>query len=51
MPRAWLPTVKVIGRKDPVIQITRDSNKEIVYTLRIKGDTFMPPVFEPGKKD
>jgi len=46
---AYLPTLKIQGDKDPVIQIIDESNKEIVYTLRIKGQSFRPKVFHKGK--
>jgi alkaline phosphatase D len=43
---AYLPTLKIKGMKDPVIHITEQSYGDIVYTLRIKGDTFRPKVFD-----
>lgn len=50
LPReGWsLETVRLPGKKDPVIQIVDQSNGEIVYTLRIAGDTFTPKVFQEG---
>ncbi len=44
----YLPTLKVSGLDDPVVQIVDESNKEIVYTLRIKGREFRPKVFHAG---
>jgi hypothetical protein len=46
---AWLPTIKVTGAKSPIVQIIDEADGEIVYTLRIKGDTFRPKVFKDGK--
>ncbi|MCK5000964.1 MAG: alkaline phosphatase D family protein [Anaerohalosphaera sp.] len=46
---AWLPTLKFKGVENPVVQIIDESNGEIVYTLRIKGNTFKPKVFREGK--
>ncbi len=46
---AWLPTIKVTGAKDPVVQVVDEADGEIVYTLRIKGDSFRPKVFKDGK--
>jgi hypothetical protein len=46
-PKAWLPTVTVSGPANPVIQIT-DQAGEIVYALRINGNTFQPGVFKVG---
>jgi hypothetical protein len=45
---AYLPTIVVKGQTDPVIQVIDESNAEIVYTLRIKGNTFKPKVFRNG---
>jgi len=44
-PAGHLPTIKVRGIKNPVIQV-RDSKGELVYALRIRGDSYRPPVFE-----
>jgi len=45
----YLPTIKVNGMVDPVIQITNEENDEIIYTLRIKGQSYRPKVFIHGK--
>ena len=45
---AYLPTIKVAGGKNPIVQVIEESNDEIVYTLRIKGESFRPKVFEKG---
>lgn len=45
---AYLPTLKFKGLKNPVVQIIDEANGEIVYTLRIKGNTFKPKVFKKG---
>lgn len=44
----WLPTIKVSGAKNPVVQVVDESNDEIVHTLRIKGKTYRPKVFKKG---
>jgi len=31
------------------VQVTSESNNEVVYTLRIKGNSFSPKVFVEGK--
>ncbi|MFO7907618.1 MAG: alkaline phosphatase D family protein [Pirellulaceae bacterium] len=46
-PPAYLPTIKVTGMKDPVVQVFKEDG-ELVYALRIKGRSFRPPVFEEG---
>ncbi len=45
---AYLPTIKVSGMRDPVLQIINERNGRVVYTLRIEGKTWRPKVFEPG---
>jgi len=43
--QGYLPTIKINGMIDPVIQVIREKNQEIVYTLRIKSVSFCPKVF------
>ena len=38
----------VIPQLRPVVQIMDESNREIVYTIRIKGSEFRPKVFAYG---
>ena len=45
---AYLPTVKVNGMTDPIVQVIDEANGEIVYTIRIKGTSLRPKVFEAG---
>lgn len=45
---AWLPTLKVSGMEDPVVQVIDEATKEILYTLRINGTSFTPKVFSKG---
>jgi len=45
---AYLPTLKVSGMEDPVVQVIDQSDGQIVYTLRIKGREFRPKVFRKG---
>ncbi len=46
-PYGWLPTIKsdII---DPVVKVFNEKTGELVYAVRIKGNTFDPPVFEDG---
>jgi hypothetical protein len=44
----YLPTIKIKGMIDPVIQIIDEKNNEIVYTIRILGKIFRPKVFREG---
>ncbi|MBN2327957.1 MAG: alkaline phosphatase D family protein [Candidatus Omnitrophica bacterium] len=46
--KAWLPTFHFNNVIDPVLQVINEKNNEIVYTLRIKGTSFAPKVYEPG---
>ncbi|XAM01578.1 discoidin domain-containing protein [Phycisphaeraceae bacterium D3-23] len=47
-PAGYLPTVRVTGLVDPVIHVIHEQTGELVYALRIKGDSFRPAVFEDG---
>lgn len=42
---AYLPTLKVRGMTNPIVQIIDEKNGETVYTLRIRGNEFTPKVF------
>ena len=42
---AYLPTLRISGQTDPVVQVIDESNDEIVYTLRIRGRSWRPKVF------
>ena len=44
-----LPTLKISGMKNPVVQVIDEGvYNEVVYTLRIKGSSFRPKVFSEG---
>ena len=45
---AYLPTLRISGATNPVVQVIDQDNEEIVYTLRIKGRRFQPKVFKQG---
>jgi hypothetical protein len=34
--------------RDPVIQVINEADGDIVYTIRVKGSSFEPQVFEDG---
>lgn len=46
--KALLPAVRVTGLTNPVIQVHRQQTGELVYALRINGQSFQPKVFEAG---
>lgn len=48
-PYGFLPTIRVTGAKEPVVQVVAESGGEVLYTLRIRGDRFTPRVFAPGR--
>lgn len=43
-----LPTLKVSGMTDPVVQISDAASGEIVCTVRIRGTEFVPKVLKAG---
>ncbi|QDT65453.1 alkaline phosphatase D family protein [Calycomorphotria hydatis] len=45
---AWLPTIVVEGRTDPVLQVIDEESGELVYALRVSGTQFQPHVFKEG---
>ena len=46
-PIGFLPTLRVEGLVDPVVEV-RTAEGDIAYSRRVVGDTFRPPVFQPG---
>lgn len=44
----YLPRLEVAGIEDPVVRVMNAASGELVYTLRIRGTSFDPFVFEPG---
>ena len=44
---AHLPTLK-INKPNQVVQLINERNNETVYTIRVKGSSFKPKVFENG---
>ncbi len=47
-PWGYLPELIFEDRSDPVVQVIREGDGEILYTRRIQGSRFRPPVFGPG---
>lgn len=43
-----LPTLNIAGAENPVVQILDEPSGKIVYTLRISGNRFKPPVERAG---
>ena len=44
----WLPEVSAPGLTDPVVEVVEELTGERVYTFRIRGELFEPPVPGPG---
>ncbi len=44
-----LPTLKISGTSNPVVQVVQDETGEVLYTVRILGNSYQPNVFAPGK--
>jgi hypothetical protein len=45
---AYLPTLRIEGQQDAVVQVVDDDLNEIVYTVRINGTSWRPKVFKEG---
>jgi hypothetical protein len=43
-----LDRVDTTGFRDPVVQVQNEATGEVIYTLRINGESFTPAVREPG---
>jgi alkaline phosphatase D len=48
-PFGYLTMVEVSGITNPVVQVINEATKEIVYTVRVQGQSFTPMVFENGR--
>ena len=46
---AYLPTLQFKRQQNPVVQVIAEATGEVVYTLRIQGQSFRPKVFAPGR--
>lgn len=43
-----LDRIETPGFQNPVVQVQEESSREVIYTLRINGNSFTPPVRKPG---
>jgi alkaline phosphatase D len=48
-PYGYLPDIEVTDQAHAVVQVINETTNEMEYTLRIKGTSFRPPIFEKGK--
>lgn len=47
-PFGYLPSIKITDYENAVVQVINQDTGEIIYSLRLNGDTFLPKVFEEG---
>ena len=45
---AYLPRIKIHGAANPVVEIIDEKSGELVYGLRLAGNTWQPHVFQTG---
>jgi hypothetical protein len=48
-PAAWLPELHFEGADNPVVQVVEEKSGEVLYTVRIGGAVYQPPVFAAGR--
>jgi hypothetical protein len=48
-PVGWLPELHFDGGDSPVVQVIAETTGELLYTVRVSGAKFQPPVFEAGR--
>ena len=44
----YLPELRFQNVESPVVQVVHDETKEVIYTIRIQGKSFRPPVYQDG---
>ncbi len=47
-PIGRLATIRTSGGARPVVQVLNETTGELLYALRMRDETFAPPIFEPG---
>ncbi|MGB9862663.1 MAG: hypothetical protein ACPLPQ_02525 [Candidatus Saccharicenans sp.] len=47
-PVGFLPLLRFKGISDPVIQVVEEKSGELIYSFRITGTEFRPPVYQAG---
>jgi hypothetical protein len=48
-PVAWLPELHFVDADAAVVQVVSEKTGELLYTRRVHGGHFQPPVFAPGE--
>lgn len=47
-PFAWLPELLIDGANRAVVQVIAEADREILYSVRVRGNRFQPHVFSQG---
>ena len=47
-PEAYLPKLQIRGFDNPIVQVIDEETQEVVYTLRVPGASFRPPLRRAG---
>ena len=45
----YLPELRFANAESPVVQVIDDSSGKVLYTIRVQGKTFRPPVYALGR--
>ena len=45
---AWLPELRFENAERPVVQVIVEASGEVLYTIRVQGNRFQPPVYSQG---
>jgi hypothetical protein len=48
IPVGWLPELQFQNADQAVVQVVSETDSQVLYTLRVTGTMFRPPVFAPG---
>lgn len=48
-PTHALPLLRFSAVEDPVVRVTHEDSGEVLYTIRVKGQSFQPKVYAGGK--
>lgn len=46
--RGYLPELKFTNADSPVVQVINEATQEVLYTVRVQGNSFRPPVYDSG---
>jgi 3',5'-cyclic AMP phosphodiesterase CpdA len=48
IPVGWLPELQFQNADQAVVQVVSEADSQVLYTVRVTGTMFRPPVFAPG---